>query len=210
MFDQGPTPLIEAPELHPENPERIRNIRSALKHGPIAPQLEWHAGRHATPAELELVHDPAYIRSVQAACAAGPGLITQSTPVVPASWGAALASAGTALAATEAVLAGESPLAYALVRPPGHHAQPAQADGYCLFSNAALCAQLARTARARARRRRRLGRAPRQRHPGLLLGPRRRRHDLAAHATTARGGRTIPRPARPDELGGGRRTWAAT
>jgi acetoin utilization deacetylase AcuC-like enzyme len=145
MFDQGPSPLIEAPELHPENPERIRNIRSALTHGPIAPQLEWHAGRHATPAELELVHPPDYIRSVQAACAAGPGLITQSTPVMPASWGAALAAAGTALAATEALLAGETALAYALVRPPGHHAQPAQADGYCLFSNAALCAQLART-----------------------------------------------------------------
>ena len=37
MFDQPGTPLIEAPELHPENPERIRNIRSALRHGPIAP-----------------------------------------------------------------------------------------------------------------------------------------------------------------------------
>jgi acetoin utilization deacetylase AcuC-like enzyme len=144
MFDQGPSPLIEAPELHPENAERIRNIRSALTHGPIAPQLEWHAGRHATPAELELVHPSDYVRSVQAACAAGPGLITQSTPVGPASWGAALAAAGTALAATEAVLA-RARIAYALVRPPGHHAQPAQADGYCLFSNAALCAQLART-----------------------------------------------------------------
>jgi acetoin utilization deacetylase AcuC-like enzyme len=144
MFDQPSTPLIEVSELHPENTERIRNIRSALIHGPIAPHLEWHAGRHATRAELELVHDPAYVRSVQAACAAGPGQITQSTPVSPASWGAALASAGTALAATEAVLAGTSPLAYALVRPPGHHAQPAQADGYCLFSNAALCAELAR------------------------------------------------------------------
>ena len=61
MFDQPPTPLIEAPELHPENPERIRNIRSALRNGPIAPHLEWHDGRHATMAELELVHDPGYI-----------------------------------------------------------------------------------------------------------------------------------------------------
>jgi acetoin utilization deacetylase AcuC-like enzyme len=144
LFDQPETPLIEVPELHPENPVRIRNIRSALRNGPIAPSLEWHAGRHATPAELELVHDPGYIESVRTVCAAGSSLITQSTPVGLASWGAALASAGTALAATEAVLDGESALAYALVRPPGHHAQPAQADGYCLFSNAALCAELAR------------------------------------------------------------------
>ncbi len=144
MFDQGPTPLIEVPELHPENPERIRNIRSTLRNGPIAGQLEWHDGRHATRQELELIHAPDYIDSVEAACAGAPAILTQSTPIVPASWGAALGSAGTALAATEAVLAGDCVHAYALVRPPGHHAQPAQADGYCLFSNAALCAELAR------------------------------------------------------------------
>ena len=144
MFDQPPTPLIEVPELHPENPERIRNIRSALHNGPIAPHLEWHDGRHATREELELIHPPSYIDSIEAVCASGPAILTQSTPVVPASWGAALGSAGTALAATEAVLAGECGQAYALVRPPGHHCQPAQADGYCLFSNAALCAELAR------------------------------------------------------------------
>jgi acetoin utilization deacetylase AcuC-like enzyme len=144
MFDQPPTPLIAVPELHPENAERIRNIRSALERGPIAPHLEWHPGRPATMAELELVHPAGYIRSVEQACAAGPGILTQSSPVVPASWPAALGSAGTCLAATEAVLGGECAIAYALTRPPGHHAQPAQADGYCLFSNAALCAELAR------------------------------------------------------------------
>ncbi len=144
VFDQGPSPLIAAPELHPENAERIRNIRSLLERGPIAPHLEWHTGRHATAAELELVHDPDYVRGVEAACASGNGILTQSTPVVPASWPAALGSAGTALAATEAVLGGAGTIAYALTRPPGHHAQPAQADGYCLFSNAALAAELAR------------------------------------------------------------------
>jgi acetoin utilization deacetylase AcuC-like enzyme len=144
MFDQGPTPLIEVPELHPENPDRIRNIRSMLQNGPIAPRLEWHDGRYATRDELELIHAPAYIDSIEAACAEAPATLTQSTPIVPASWGAALGSAGTALAAAEAVLAGECDHAYALVRPPGHHAQPSQADGYCLFSNAALCAELAR------------------------------------------------------------------
>jgi acetoin utilization deacetylase AcuC-like enzyme len=96
MFDQPPTPLIEVPELHPENPERIRNIRSTLRNGPIAPHLEWHAGRHATREELELIHPASYIDSVEAACASGPAILTQSTPVVPASWGAALGSAGTA------------------------------------------------------------------------------------------------------------------
>src|SRR5262249_61085781 len=66
-------------------------------------------------------------------------------PRAPTRWGEAPpAAAGPALAAVEAVLAGEGATAYALVRPPGHHAQPAQADGYCLFNNVALCAELAR------------------------------------------------------------------
>src|SRR6478752_1775275 len=144
IFEQPPSPLIEVPELHPENAERIRNVRAALRNGPIAEQLEWHAGRHALREELEMLHLPEYIDSVQAFCAAGGGYLTQSTPVVERSWDAALAAAGTALEATAAVLDGERDLAYALVRPPGHHAQPDRADGYCLFSNAALAAELAR------------------------------------------------------------------
>ena len=60
------------------------------------------------------------------------------------SWRAATAAAGTSLAAADAVLAGEAKGALALVRPPGHHAQPAQADGYCFFNNAALVAERAR------------------------------------------------------------------
>ena len=91
-----------------------------------------------------MLHLPAYIDSVQEFCAAGGGFLTQSTPVVERSWDAALAAAGTTLEATAAVLDGECDLAYALVRPPGHHAQPDRADGYCLFSNAALAAELAR------------------------------------------------------------------
>ena len=64
MFDQPPSPLIEVPELHPENAERIRNIRAALRNGPIADRLEWHTGRHASRDELEMLHLPAYIDSV--------------------------------------------------------------------------------------------------------------------------------------------------
>ena len=144
IFEHPPSPLVEVPELHPENAERLRNIRAAIRNGPIAERLEWHTGRHARRDELEMLHLPAYIDSVQEFCAAGGGYITQSTPVVARSWDAALAAAGTALDATAAVLDGHCGQAYALVRPPGHHAQPDRADGYCLFSNAALAAELAR------------------------------------------------------------------
>ncbi|KAK8319673.1 hypothetical protein V6Z12_A13G258800 [Gossypium hirsutum] len=61
----------------------------------------------------------------------------------PGSFNAALLAAGTTLSAMKYILDGYGELAYALVRPPGHHAQPTQADGYCFFNNAGLAVQLA-------------------------------------------------------------------
>jgi acetoin utilization deacetylase AcuC-like enzyme len=144
LFEQPPSPLLAEHELHPENAVRILNMKSILEHGPLARQIRWHEGRHASVEELALVHDPAYIESVRRFCEDGGGILTWSTPVSRGSWQAALAAAGTTLAATDAVLGETSEVAYALVRPPGHHAQPAQADGYCLFSNLALAAERAR------------------------------------------------------------------
>ena len=141
VFEQPPSPLLAEPELHPENAVRILNMKAMLERGPLAGRIHWRAGRHADPMELELVHDPAYVESVRAFCARGGGVLTWSTTVSERSWDAALAAAGTTLAAADAVLAGEAEVAYALVRPPGHHAQPTQADGYCLFSNLALAAE---------------------------------------------------------------------
>jgi acetoin utilization deacetylase AcuC-like enzyme len=146
VFEQPPSPLLAEAELHPESALRLRNMKAILERGPLAERIRWREGRHADPEELALVHDPGYVESVREFCAAGGGVLTWSTPVTEESWPAALAAAGTTLAAAEAVLAGETAVAYALVRPPGHHAQPAQADGYCLFSNVALAAERARRA----------------------------------------------------------------
>ena len=144
VFEHAPSPLIAESELHPENALRVRNMQSILERGPLHEHLLFRGGRHAEADELALVHDEDYVESIRAFCAAGGGLLTWSTPVVGASWDAARAAAGTALAAAGAVLDGGPSLAYALVRPPGHHAQPRQADGYCLFNNVALAAELAR------------------------------------------------------------------
>jgi acetoin utilization deacetylase AcuC-like enzyme len=144
VFEHPPSPLMAVPELHPENAVRIRNMKAILERGPLAPHIRRREGRHAEVSELTTLHDPAYVESIREFCAAGGGVLTWSTTVAERSWEAALAAAGTTLAATDAVLTGETKTAYALVRPPGHHAQPAQADGYCLFSNAALAAERAR------------------------------------------------------------------
>ena len=146
LFEASASPLLDTQELHPENAERVRNMKAVLERGPIAPGLRWRAGRLAELHELTTVHDPAYVASIRAACAEGGGPITGTTVLGPASWEPLLAAAGTCLAAADAVLASEARIAYALVRPPGHHAQPAMADGYCFFSHAALVAQRARDA----------------------------------------------------------------
>jgi acetoin utilization deacetylase AcuC-like enzyme len=144
LLSAGPSALLARPEPHPESATRLENMRSALERGPLAPRLDWHDGRHAQEGELHAVHPPAYVEAMRAACRAGTPPAANS-PVGPETWPAALAAAGTALAACDAALAGGSPT-LALVRPPGHHAGPARADGFCLFNAAALCAERARAA----------------------------------------------------------------
>jgi acetoin utilization deacetylase AcuC-like enzyme len=144
LFEHPPSALLDEQELHPENAVRVRNMKAILERGPLAEHIRRREGRHADPEELKLVHDARYVESVREFCLGGGGILTWSTPVSAGSWDAALAAAGTTLAACEAVLSAETEIAYALVRPPGHHAQPAQADGYCLFNNVALAAEHAR------------------------------------------------------------------
>lgn len=74
---------------------------------------------------------------------AGGKTICCGTFLNPGSWEAALLAAGTTLSAMKHILDGHGNIAYALVRPPGHHAQPTQADGYCFLNNAGLAIQLA-------------------------------------------------------------------
>jgi len=144
LFEAGHSQLIAVPELHPENAERVRNMKAALERGPLAPQLRWRDGRLAERDEVLAVHDEAYVDEIERFCEEGGRLVTATTVLSAGSWTAILASAGTALAAADAVLNDEARVAYALVRPPGHHAGPAQADGYCFFNNAALVVERAR------------------------------------------------------------------
>lgn len=84
-----------------------------------------------------------YIEELVQANGAGSKELSAGTFLNPGSWGAALLAAGTTLSAVKYILDGHGKLAYALVRPPGHHAQPCQADGYCFLNNAGLAVQLA-------------------------------------------------------------------
>ena len=100
--------------------------------------------RDATDEELSRVHDVRYVEALLLACAEGGGWADPDTYLVPRSCAAARRSAGACLVATEAVLEGRAHSAFAVARPPGHHARPAQAMGFCLLNNVALAAEHAR------------------------------------------------------------------
>jgi len=148
VWESPGSDLLAVPELHPENAERVANMRSVLMSGPVADRLEWRDGRRATEEELATVHDRAYVEEIREACASGGRRLGTTTVLSAQSWEEVLAAAGTSLAAADIFAAGPNGFAYALVRPPGHHAAPARADGYCFFNHAALMAERFRTAGA--------------------------------------------------------------
>lgn len=85
----------------------------------------------------------AYVEELQNADESGPKTICAGTFLNRGSLDAAVLAAGTSLSAMQYILDGYAKIAYALVRPPGHHAQPTQADGYCFFNNAGIAVELA-------------------------------------------------------------------
>jgi acetoin utilization deacetylase AcuC-like enzyme len=125
---------------HPENAGRLRAVVARLRE-----QGLWDQVRHllAEPARweaLEAVHEAAYLRILAEVSAAGGGWLTADTVMSARSYGAARLAAGAAVRAVEAVLAGETQQAFALLRPPGHHARPAAGMGFCLINHAAVAA----------------------------------------------------------------------
>lgn len=144
VFEAPPDTLLEQQTQHPESSPRLVNMRAILHNGPVAEALAWHAGRHASRAELLRFHTEDYLQSLEAAEREG-RRFSSTTLLQPGSLAGLLAAAGTSIAALDSTLASQRP-AMALVRPPGHHAAPAMADGYCFFNNVALAAQAARAA----------------------------------------------------------------
>ncbi|XP_050235044.1 histone deacetylase 8 [Mercurialis annua] len=143
MFDTGTAPaFLDVLDQHPENADRMRNMVAILKRGPISPFISWHLGAPARLPQLLSFHTSDYINELVQADKEGGKMICPATFLNPGSWDAALLAAGTTLAAMQHILDGHGPIAYALVRPPGHHAQTMQADGYCFLNNAALAVQL--------------------------------------------------------------------
>jgi acetoin utilization deacetylase AcuC-like enzyme len=128
--------------LHPESPARIDATNSALA------AADWlHSERRLAPAatrtELEGVHTRTLIDQIEQLTASGGGVLDADTAVSKGSWEAALHASGGACAMVRALTSEGVRAGFALLRPPGHHAERARAMGFCLFNNVAVAAQLA-------------------------------------------------------------------
>lgn len=123
---------------HPENAQRLEAIMAHLKETGLIKQLTAIKSRPATDEELTYVHQASYVSRIQEAAGRGGGWLDADTVMSPDSYDAALYAADGAIEATDAVIRGEVSSAFALVRPPGHHATATAAMGFCLFNNIAI------------------------------------------------------------------------
>ncbi len=128
---------------YPEHPGRLNAIMELLTREPV-PGVRFETGKPATREQLGRVHTTSHIDHIYALRDKNTWLDVDTTAVSPGSVEAAEVAAGTAIAAVEAVMQGGTRSAFALVRPPGHHAEPVRARGFCLFNNIAIAAAHAR------------------------------------------------------------------
>jgi len=125
---------------HPESSERLVSIYGMLDQSGLSKELEAIKLRRATKAEICLVHSEDHYAAVANTASMNQSYLDGDTPTSPDSFEAALFAAGTLVSLTDQVLSGKLNSGFALVRPPGHHAERDQAMGFCLFNNIAIAA----------------------------------------------------------------------
>ncbi len=128
---------------HVEVAARLEAIISHLEKTGLKKQLTLIEPRPATVEEIALVHQKQYIKQTEDLASQGGGWLDPDTVMSSGSYEAALYAAGGLMRAVEAVMAGEVDSAFALVRPPGHHATSGYGKGFCLFNNIAIAARYA-------------------------------------------------------------------
>jgi acetoin utilization deacetylase AcuC-like enzyme len=129
---------------HPESVRRLRAIINELKRGRLSSNGNWQfvEPEKARMEDVELIHSREYIKLVAAVCKSGGGLLDSGdTAASPKSFEVALYAVGGTLKAVNLVMEKRFENAFALVRPPGHHAEKFRACGFCIFNNIAIAAE---------------------------------------------------------------------
>ena len=128
----------DAGASHPERPDRLGAVITALS-GDDFQELLWREAPKAVISDIERVHTPSHVEYIFSIVPeTGHVRIDADTAMSPGSGEAALRAVGAVVAAVDAVLGGEASNAFCAVRPPGHHAEPDRAMGFCLFNNVAI------------------------------------------------------------------------
>jgi acetoin utilization deacetylase AcuC-like enzyme len=140
VFLEHPSSLEHDTGGHPEQGARITAIERELS------RQQWLGFERLESAAVERsvltrIHPPAYVEAIERVSARGGGYLDLDTVASAGSFNAALHSAGGAVRMVEMLLDGDASCAFSAHRPPGHHALPTRAMGFCLFNNVAIAAQ---------------------------------------------------------------------
>lgn len=135
--------LHENDRDHVESPDRLRAIEAALESSGLSSRLVELPGRDAAREELAWVHEEPWLRAAERTRGVRRTVLDPDTAANAHSFDAAVRAAGGVISCVEAAAAGGLTGAFALVRPPGHHAEADRAMGFCLFNHAAVAAQYA-------------------------------------------------------------------
>ena len=134
--------FYDAPEHtfpgHPESPQRFQSLKDWVNSTPF-PEIQWLNFKPATAKDVKLAHDPAHLTDLQEECKQGRHEFESApTYVTEQSCEAALMAVGATLAVSRKILAMKTGCGFAIVRPPGHHAELRESMGFCLLNNIAI------------------------------------------------------------------------
>lgn len=129
----------------PESPERLKAVHAMLNASDMAGKFVPIPARHATHDEIALVHSRSYINWIASTAGQKAVMLDPDTQTTADSYDTAKLAVGGVLNAVDTVMTGKVDNAFALVRPPGHHADADHAAGFCIFNNVAVAACYALT-----------------------------------------------------------------